>query len=48
MISAQILSFGTKKIMDTACKTSGSGHHGLYSKGVQKPKNGGESLRESG
>ena len=29
MISAQISSFGTKKITDTACTTSGSGHHGL-------------------
>ena len=31
MILAQISSFGTKKITDTACTTSGSGHHGLYS-----------------
>ena len=30
MILAQISSFGTKKITDRACTTSGSGHHGLY------------------
>ena len=30
MVLAQITSFGSKKITDTACTTSDCGHHDLY------------------